>query len=181
MAREGIGMLTVTMVQHVNVQITDRQRTREWYERILGARFRDRGPERNKRQLQLHIGNAEMHFSETDNPVISSRAHFALEVENWDDTLAHLDALGIAYSRAGQVAPTGAGTEGDQRWSRRDDTGEHSTYIHDPDGNRIELVYHPLGLVDGDGHKVEVVTHPRGVRWRQLPDVEAALGKASAS
>jgi len=40
------------MVQHVNVQITDRQRTREWYEKVLGARFRDRGPERNKRQLQ---------------------------------------------------------------------------------------------------------------------------------
>jgi catechol 2,3-dioxygenase-like lactoylglutathione lyase family enzyme len=64
-------MPKVTMVQHVNVQITDWQRTREWYEKVLGATFRDRGPERNKRQLQLHIGNAEMHFSETDNPVIS--------------------------------------------------------------------------------------------------------------
>jgi hypothetical protein len=27
-------MLKVTMVQHVNVQITDRQRTREWYEKV---------------------------------------------------------------------------------------------------------------------------------------------------
>jgi len=43
------------------------------------------GPERNKRQLQLHIGNAEMHFSEMDNPMISPRTHFALEVENWDE------------------------------------------------------------------------------------------------
>jgi hypothetical protein len=33
-------MLRVTMVQHVNVQITDRQRTREWYEKVLGATFR---------------------------------------------------------------------------------------------------------------------------------------------
>ena len=52
-------MPRVTMVQHVNVQITDRQRTREWYEKVLGARFRDRGAERNTRQLQLHIGTAE--------------------------------------------------------------------------------------------------------------------------
>jgi hypothetical protein len=26
-----------------------------------------------------------------------------------------------------------------------------------------------------------VATHPRGLRWRQLPEVEAALGKGSAS
>ena len=52
-------MPKVTMVQHINVQITNRQRTQEWYENVLGARFRDRGPERNKRQLQLHLGNAE--------------------------------------------------------------------------------------------------------------------------
>jgi catechol 2,3-dioxygenase-like lactoylglutathione lyase family enzyme len=174
-------MLKVIMVQHVNVQITDRQRTREWYEKVLGARFRDRGPERNKRQLQLHIGNAEMHFSEMDNPMIPSRAHFALEVENWDEMLAHLDALGIEYSRAGQGAVTGSGTGDDQRWGRRDDTGECSTYIHDPDGNRIELVYHPLGLVDADGNKVEVPTHPRGLHWRQRPEVEAAIAKGSAS
>ena len=89
-------MPQITMVQHVNVQITDRQRTRQWYETVLGARFRERGPERNQRQLQLHLGNAEMHFTETDNPMIPARVHFAVEVDNWGDMLAHLDALGIA-------------------------------------------------------------------------------------
>ena len=68
-----------------------------------------------------------------------------------------------------------------QRWGQRDDTGEHYTYINDPDGNLIELVYHPLGLADADGHKVETPTHPRGLRWRQLPEVEAALGTGPAS
>ncbi len=173
-------MPRVTMVQHVNVQSTDRQRTREWYEKVLGARFRDRGPERNQRQLQLHIGTAEMHFTETTNPIISARAHFALEVENWDEMLAHLDALGIEYFPSSQAASTGGVGDG-RRWGQREDTGEHSTYIRDPDGNLIELVYHPLGLVDADGSKVEVPTHPRGVRWRQRPEVEAALGIRSAS
>ena len=180
---EGIAMLKVRMVQHINVQIAHRQRTQEWYENVLGARFRDRGAERNKRQLQLHIGNAEMHFSETDSPMIPARAHFAVEVEHWDETLAHLKALGIAYSRAsgGQGALPRGGPGDDQRWGKRDDTGEHYTYIHDPDGNLIELTYHPLGLVDADGTKVEVATHPRGLRWRQLPEVEAALGTGSTS
>ena len=45
-----------------------------------------------------------MHFSETDNPVIPARAHFAVEVDNWDEMLAHLDALGVAYSRTGSGA-----------------------------------------------------------------------------
>jgi hypothetical protein len=65
------------------------------------------------------------------------------------------------------------------RWGKREDSGEHYTYIHDPDGNLIELVYHPLGLVDADGKQVEVATHAGGLRWRQLPEVEAALGKKS--
>jgi len=173
-------MPKVIMVQHINVQITNRQRTQEWYENVLGARFRDRGLERNKRQLQLHLGNAEMHFTETDTPMIPARAHFAVEVENWDETLAQLDELGIAYSR-GQAALARGGAGDNQRWGQRDDTGEHYTYINDPDGNLIELVYHPLGLADADGHKVETPTHPRGLRWRQLPEVEAALGTGPAS
>ena len=174
-------MPKVTMVHHINVQITDRQRTREWYEKVLGATFLDRGPALNNRQLQLNLGNAEMHFSDTDTPTLAARVHFAVEVDNWDEMLAHLDALGVEYSRAGRGALTGGGTGHDQRWGRREDTGEHYTYIHDPDGNRIELVYHPLGLVDAAGNKVEVPTHPRGLRWRQLPEVEAALGQRSAS
>ena len=89
-------MPTVTMIQHINVPISDRAKTREWYERVLGARFRDRGPRLDARQLQMHLGNAEIHFTE----------------------------------------------------GRREDTGEHYTYIHDPDGNLIELVYHPLGIED---------------------------------
>ena len=170
-------MPKVTMVQHINVQITHRQRAQEWYENVLGARFRDRGPERNKRQLQLRLGNAEMHFTETDDPTIPLRAHFAVEVEDWTEMLAHLEVLGVAYSRMGQGAAP-LRPEDNQSWGTRDDTGEHYTYIRDPDGNLIELVYHPLGLVDADGNKVDVATHPRGLRWRQLPEVEAVLGQA---
>jgi hypothetical protein len=67
--------------------------------------------------------------------------------------------------------------ENDERWAKREDSGEHYTYIHVPDGNCIELVYHLLGLVDADGNQVEVATRLRGLRWRQLPEVEATLGK----
>ena len=32
-------MSRVTMIQHINIQISDRERTREWYEKVLGAGF----------------------------------------------------------------------------------------------------------------------------------------------
>ena len=50
-------MSIVNMIHHINIQITDRQRTREWYEKLLGAEFLDRGPALNKRQMQLRIGH----------------------------------------------------------------------------------------------------------------------------
>jgi catechol 2,3-dioxygenase-like lactoylglutathione lyase family enzyme len=173
---EGLQMIQVKMVHHINVQITNRQRTRDWYEKVLGATFLDRGEALNERMLQLNVGNAEMHFSETDTPMIPKQPHFALEIANWDATLAHLDALGVEYSRTGQ-AFSRVGTGDSERWGKREDSSEHYTYIHDPDGNLIELVYHPLGLVDADGRSVAVPEASPGLRWRQLPEVEAELGK----
>lgn len=159
-------MPRVTMIQHVNVQISNRQRTREWYERVLGAEFLDRGPAINPRQLQLRIGSGEMHFTETPEPTRVPAVHFALEVDNWEDTLAHLQALGVPYSRGPR---RGTGPDADLGYGQREDTDQYFTYIHDPDGNMIELVYHPLGLEDGAGQEVEIANPPEGLRWRQLP------------
>lgn len=159
-------MPRVTMIQHVNVQISDRQRTRQWYETVLGAEFLDRGPAINPRQLQLRIGSGEMHFTETPEPTRVPAVHFALEVDNWEETLAHLRALGVPYSRGPR---RGTGPEADPGYGQREDTDQYFTYIHDPDGNMIELVHHPLGLEDGTGQMVEIANPPQGLRWRQLP------------
>ena len=162
-------MPKVTMIHHVNVAISDRQRTREWYEKVLGAEFLDRGAARNERQLQLRIGSGEMHFTETPEPMRVPAVHFAVEVDNWEATLAHLDALGVPYSHGGarRTEPTSDGE--DARYGQREDTEQYYTYIHDPDGNMIELVYHPLGLEDAQGKPVQVGHNAPGLRWRQLP------------
>jgi catechol 2,3-dioxygenase-like lactoylglutathione lyase family enzyme len=139
------------MIQHINIQISDKDRTREWYEKVLGAEFLDRGPELNTGQLQLRIGSGEIHstFTPTPNP----SGHFAVEVPDWDEMIANLDAMGVPYS-----APTVRGY-----------SGGHSTYINDPDGNMIELVQHPLGLKDSKGDTVELVHDPEGLTWARLP------------
>src|SRR5436190_18249925 len=161
-------MARIKLIHHVNVQISDRDRTREWYERVLGAEFLDRGPALNKRQLQLRIGTAEVHFTEMPRPAIVGSAHFAVEIDDWDGMLAHLAQLGVRHVRqsAASTGPDVGGTAPDQ--GRREDSGEHFTYIHDPDGNMIELVYHPLGIDEA-------------ARWTQLPGFVDAEHDAARS
>jgi catechol 2,3-dioxygenase-like lactoylglutathione lyase family enzyme len=171
-------MARIKLIHHVNVQIANRERTREWYEKVLGAEFLDRGPALNERQLQLRIGTAEVHFTETPRPTTIGSAHFAVEVDDWEGMLAHLEQLGVPCARrsAASTGPDVGGTAPDQ--GRREDSGEHFTYVHDPDGNMIELVYHPLGLEDGRGKKVEVA-EADGLRWVQTPGfVSAAYREA---
>jgi len=139
------------MIQHINIQISDRERTRAWYEQVLGAEFLDRGPELNSRQLQLRIGSGEIHTTHTPNPAPSG--HFAVEIQDWEAMIANLDALGVSYT-----PPT-----------IRAYSGGHSTYIQDPDGNTIELVQHPLGLKDSQGNQVALVHDPNSLTWARLP------------
>ena len=178
-------MSKITMIHHINIQITDRQQTREWYGKVLGAEFLDRGPALNKRQMQLRIGTGEVHTSETDNFIDVPRVHFAIEVENWDEMLAHLNSLGVSYSRSagGSFAPgasaSGVGSD-DPYQGQREDTGEHYTYINDPDGNLVELVCHPLGLESSQGQQIGLAQDAKNVRWTQIPGfVEQANAEAA--
>ncbi|MCH2519162.1 MAG: VOC family protein [Dehalococcoidia bacterium] len=139
------------MIQHINIQISDKEQTREWYEKVLGAKFLDRGPELNRGQPQLRIGSGEIHSSHTANPVPSG--HFALEINDWEEMIANLDELAVPYSPP----------------ANREYSGGHSTYIHDPDGNMIELVQHPLGLKDSKGKKAELVHDANSLTWDRLP------------
>ena len=146
-------MSKVSMIHHLNVQISNREHTQEWYQEVLGVEFIDRGPVSNQRQLQLYLGTGEIHFTETPEPQTVSSNHFALEIPDWESMLAHLDKLGVRYSKPGT----------------RPHNGSYYTYIHDPDGNMIELVYHGLGLEDTEGKQVEVGHNASGLRWRQIP------------
>ena len=166
-------MSRIKVIHHINVQISNRERTRDWYTKVLGVEFLDRGPELNDRQLQLRLGSAEIHFTETPSPIAVPSSHVALEVDDWDAMLTHLRELGIPNGRTfrGSRRPNIGGTDPYQ--GRREDTGEHYTYIHDPDGNMIELVYHPLGLEDSHGKKIEVM-HDTQLRWTQIPGFVAS-------
>ena len=157
-------MSRVTLIQHINIQISNRERTREWYEQVLGAEFLDRGPEANKRQLQLRIGNGEIHTTDHPHPSPAPSVHYAVEIADWDETIANLERLDVAYT----THPDARNVE--KGWGKRDYSGGHYTYVHDPDGNMIELVHHPLGLEDADGKRVDVPHYADSPRWGKLAE-----------
>ena len=88
-------MSRVTSIHHINIQISDREQTRDWYEKVLGAEFLDRSPSLNKGQLQFKLGNAEIHTNEPANLVQVPSVHFAVEINDWDEMIENLDQLGI--------------------------------------------------------------------------------------
>ncbi len=157
-------MSRVTLIQHINIQISNRERTREWYEKVLGAEFLDRGPVANQRQLQLRIGNGEIHTTDNPNPNIAPSVHFAVEIDDWDECIANLERLEVPYTTHPAVSRS------ENSWGQRDYSGGHYTYVHDPDGNMIELVYHPLGLEDADGNRIDLGHHAESPKWRHLPE-----------
>ncbi len=157
-------MSRVTLIHHINIQISDRERTRQWYENVLGAEFLDRGPDLNKRQLQFKLGTAEIHTTDTPNPAPVPSNHFAVEIHDWDEMMTHLDKLGVRYSpRPG--AKTG---ETGSSYGHREYSNACYTYVHDPDGNMIELVHHPLGAKDSEGNQVELPHDPKSLTWARL-------------
>jgi len=165
-------MFKIIIIHHINIQITDRQRTREWYEEVLGAQFLDRGPALNKWQLQLRIGSSEVRTNDVDQAVEVPRV-FAVEVEDWNGVLwngalLYLEVLGVSYSRSTGGSYSNIGGT-DPYEGRREDTGEHFTYIRDPGNNLIELVYHPLGLEDLHGTELGLTQDTDNVCWTQIP------------
>ena len=128
-------------VHHINIQTP--KRSKEWYEKVFCADVITRG---TRGQLQAHFGTWEIHFSETSNFIQAPLVHFAVEVDDWDAMLANLDQLGLAYGKT--VGPGRAGTfresrgGDDPRQGRREYDGSHYTYLQDPDGHVIALVWH---------------------------------------
>src|SRR3989449_7427464 len=167
-------MFRPKLIHHVNVQISNRERTQDWYTKVLGAEFGDRGPALHRRQLQLRLGTSEIHFTVRPQPTTIPSSHFALEVDDWNGMLARLSELGIEHVRtsAASTMQNIGGTDPQQ--GRREDTGEHYTYLHDPDRNLIEPVHHPPGLEDSHGRPVGGSHDVPGPRWTQIPGFVAS-------
>ena len=104
-------------LNHVNVTVTDIEKAKAFYEKVLGLKQLPR-PNPNAPGAWFAVGEAAIHLGRADNAV---GPHLAIEVEDYEATKAELNRLGVKFvEQQGMVA-------GRQLW------------ILDPDGNKIEL------------------------------------------
>ena len=118
-------MSNVKTVAHLNIQFTDKARTKDFYERVFDAEIHDQG------QLQARMGGVEIHFSPTTEPIHAPLVHFAMEIDDWDSMMATLAEQNVEHGRT-----LGLGRAGTHREQRGGD---------DPDHNVIELIHYPTG------------------------------------
>jgi len=118
-------------IHHVNFPTTDRDRTREWYGKVFGMEQDDVSHLSDTTVLLMTTGQCDLHFTPVKEMQRMWPFHYAVEVNDWDAFMAHLDELGIEYTKA----------------RLRPQNNSKTCSIKDPDGTIIEITYH------GERHK----------------------------
>ena len=111
-------------IHNVNFPTTNPERTIEWYSKVFGMKYIK--PKSNTKVVLMTRGNFDLHFTPVEEMDRMAPYHFAVEVEDWEGFLAHLDSLGIRHTRV----------------ITRPENNSQFCYIHDPDHTMIELVFH---------------------------------------
>jgi lactoylglutathione lyase len=130
---------------HTAYRVWDLKRSMDFYDRVG---FREIGRvafEDGSVLVMLNLpGDGEVVTLElAHNPTLDSLeigngfSHIVVQVDRLDATLAELTARGVAFDE--MQTPAG-------------DNGPQTSFLHDPDGYRIELVEWPAGHPDGMTH-----------------------------
>ena len=155
-------------LQHFAVEVSDPDRSIEWYRRVLGFKLTERHPAFENPNIPvelifMRLGDVHHELVITHNPAKTYRAkpslpeddldgppmfhHFALECDSRADWLAlvnHVQSLDVKIVR-GPVLHSFVQPRGDGSWGENE-----ALYILDPDGHRIEL-FCDLATIDTDG------------------------------
>jgi catechol 2,3-dioxygenase-like lactoylglutathione lyase family enzyme len=111
-----------TQIDHVSVIITDVERSRRFYRDLLGMKEINRPRTFDFMVLWFELGNHQLHLLLKDQPDTRSSRHFALRVQDAAVARRYFQESGV---RTEETTPI---------------PGADRFFIHDPDGNRIELI-----------------------------------------
>ncbi len=114
--------LKVTQIDHVSVLVTDVERSRRFYRDLLGLKEIAKPKTFDFVVLWFDLGNQQLHLLRKDRPDTVSPRHFALRVADCAAARAYFRERGVPTDET--VAIPGA----------------DRFFIHDPDGNRIEVI-----------------------------------------
>ena len=133
--------LQISQLDHVSIIITDTERSRHFYRDLLGLKEIAKPRTFDFIALWFDLGNMHVHLLLKEQADSISARHFALRVADAQAARACLQARGLKINET-TVIP-----------------GSDRFFIHDPDGNRIEIIqwlmtYDPaqsgMGRLDGE-------------------------------
>jgi catechol 2,3-dioxygenase-like lactoylglutathione lyase family enzyme len=114
--------LKVTQIDHVSVLVTDVERSRRFYRDLLGLKEIAKPKTFDFVVLWFDLGNQQLHLLRKDRPDTASPRHFALRVADCAAARAYLRERGVPTDETTPIP------------------GADRFFIHDPDGNRIEVI-----------------------------------------
>lgn len=113
---------TVSQIDHVSVLITDVARSRRFYRDLLGLKEIPKPRTFDFVALWFELGVTQLHLLQKEKPDTSSPRHFALRVPDAQAARAYLQERGLKTDETTLIP------------------GADRFFIHDPDGNRIEII-----------------------------------------
>src|SRR5260370_21401196 len=114
--------LQVTQLDHVSVIITDVERSRRFYRDVLGLKEIAKPRTFDFVVLWFDLGNQHIHLLLKDRPDTLSPRHFALRVADVAAARSYFRERGVKTEETTPIP------------------GADRFFIHDPDGNRIEII-----------------------------------------
>ena len=113
---------TVAKLDHVSVLITDVERSRRFYRDVLGMREINRPRTFDFMVIWFEIDGQHVHLLLKDQADSESPRHFALRVSDVAAARRYFQGQAIATQETTPIP------------------GADRFFIHDPDGNRIEII-----------------------------------------
>ncbi len=86
-------------IHHVNFPTTDPERTKDWYMKVFGMKHQDVSRFSDTKVLLMTRGKFDLHFTPVEAMDRMAPYHFAIEVEDWDGFIKHLEDLKIRYTK----------------------------------------------------------------------------------
>lgn len=113
---------TVAKLDHVSVLITDVERSRRFYRDVLGLREINYPRTFDFVVVWFDLGDQHIHLLLKDQADTQSPRHFALRVSDVAQARKYFQGLGVPVQETTLIP------------------GADRFFIHDPDGNRIEII-----------------------------------------
>ena len=121
----------LTGIHHNSVLTSDADRAREFYAKILGMKEIPYPSTFDFPVIWFELGDQHVHLIIANRPDSISPRHIAFHVQNASVAREALTAMGVAIEETVKIP------------------GAERFFVHDPDGNRIELIEWQIPWGDG--------------------------------